>query len=211
MFDVSKVRFETQLLAWLLLTLVVIFFLPRKLMERWLFNVNAVRTQGETLWWNRNDIPAKFQLGEFVGQGRRMRYYGLVEAVISEYQTPMNPPHLDLGLDKHDWLARDIRGRLGRGCSPLWLYSAVIAFILVWIPILSAFTVAFTSPTVGVGCWSGAILTYGVLCSFSWVVSVVVCLCKGSCSPRLRVICHFFNFLALSFLLAITTLVVSSL
>lgn len=67
-----------------------------------------------------------------------------------------------------------------------------------------AFMVAYNTPTVGLGCWSGGYLLYGMLSSISWVIQLF--------SKRLgrwvRLFCHLANAVALCWLIGFMILVV---
>ncbi|KAK0621830.1 hypothetical protein B0T17DRAFT_600607 [Bombardia bombarda] len=185
-----------------------------ELMSRWLYNVNVVRTwrtkgvanmpaPGPDGWWD-NEVPPHFRIEGFIGQGRRMQYCGLVHAMLSCVKEPHRIDDA-AGLRRYDELARDVVTRLDGRRPGLWYSSALRAMFLVWVPILMAFVVAFTSPTVGLGCWSGSFLVFGGLGSFSWVVSV----CKKDCGPKLRGLCHAVNMLSVVFVVFITGLVLT--
>jgi len=179
-------------------------------MSRWLHNVNAVRewragnVPGAPIGWWTDQIGPEFTVGDFIGQGRRMQYCGLVHAVMEEIETPDRIPGAN-DLEEYDTLALAAAARLAGRRPGLWFTSATRAIFMVWIPILSGCTVALTSPTVGLGCWSGGFLLYGALTSFSWVVSMF----KRTCGPKLRKLCHAVNLIAVIFLVFITGLVVS--
>ncbi|KAK3680918.1 hypothetical protein B0T22DRAFT_474369 [Podospora appendiculata] len=194
------------------------------LMSRWLYNVNAVldwklrrgrdRTRQEPDWW-QDEIPAHFEIGDFIGQGRRLEYAGLVEAVLStmEKECRHKPHALPVGdsgdravdFKAYEDLATAVRARHARRRPGLWFWSAIRALFLVWFPVLMAFVVAYTSPTVGMGCWSGPLLMWGALSSFSWFVSLF----KRSSGLWLTRVCHFANGAALLFLVFFTCLTLS--
>ncbi|KAK0642955.1 hypothetical protein B0T16DRAFT_437739 [Cercophora newfieldiana] len=181
----------------------------RELMSRWLFNVEAVRLwrlQGagpmsQIEWWTAT-TPPHFKIGDFVGQGRQMHYCGLAHAITI---CGANPEEIDdtNGLKGYDELAYRVVLKLDGRRPWLWFSSAFRAMFLVWAQLFMSFAIAFSSPTVGIGCWSGSIVFFGVLASFSWFVSLF----KKSCGPRLRVLCHIVNVTAILFLVFLTGLV----
>ncbi|KAK4445168.1 hypothetical protein QBC34DRAFT_358660 [Podospora aff. communis PSN243] len=180
----------------------------QELMSRWLFNVEAVRKwkmagadpATKIEWW-KDSVPTHFKLRDFVGQGRRMHYCGLAHATMF---CVTDPKHIDdsNGLDEYDVLAQQVIEKLNGRRPGLWFSSAVRAFLLVWLQIFMSFLVAITSPTAGIGCWSGSIMLFGVLTSFSWFVSLF----KKSCGPKLRIVCHTVNITAILFLIFLTGL-----
>lgn len=191
-------------------------------MSRWLYNVNAVREwrnarrptdMPEPAWWeNTGDIPKKFRVGEFIGQGRRMIHCGLVHAVASTIpepdrveDTPLSGSIGDTGpLAQYDVKAYAVVSRLKGRRPGLWWSAAVCAECLVCTQIMMAVLVAITSPTVGIGCWSGSFITYGVLTSVSWAFNLF----QRAPGPWGRFFCHMANILALVFLVFITGLIV---
>ncbi|KAK4224264.1 hypothetical protein QBC38DRAFT_458481 [Podospora fimiseda] len=204
----------------------------RELMSRWLFNVEAVRqwkiggAQDNTqpVWWrgtrgpNTNgqqqeillddDMPDKFKVGEFIGQGRQMHYCGLTSAVLS--CSPVEPEKINDNniaepLGQYERLATRVLKRL-KGRRPReWWISAFFSFFLVMTPLFMAFLTAFVSPTAGIGCWSGSILMFAILSSVNWVVS----LCNASPGLKMRIFCYLVNLVAILFLLFFTGLVLS--
>jgi len=150
------------------------------------------------------EIPAELTVGNFNGQGRQMAYCGLAYPTIKCVRGVSGYPDSN-DLAKFTDLARDVAA-LHKGRRPgLWFWCAIRALFLVWIPILMAFIVSFTSPTVGIGCWSGSLLVFGGLTSFSWVVMMF----NRSFGRWLKVVCHVVNLVAMVFLVFITGLVVS--
>ncbi|KAK5655567.1 hypothetical protein OQA88_5498 [Cercophora sp. LCS_1] len=154
-----------------------------------------------------DDIPDHFKIGEFVGQGRQSHYCGLTLATISCVEDPSRIRDGSRGtpLAKDDELAQNAILKLQSRRPRQWLYSAVLAYLLVMIPLFMAFIAAFVSPTAGIGCWSGSILLFATLSSFSWVVSLFI----KSCGSKMRIVCHVVNACALLFLVFFTAVVLS--
>jgi hypothetical protein len=133
-----------------------------------------------------------------------MDYSGLGHAVVQTVKKPHNIGS-DEDLKECDRLSAKVIRKLKGRRPGRWWFSAVSAFILVWIQISMACVVAILSPTVGIGCWSGSFLLFGALTSFSWVVTIF----QKSPGKKLQLVCTFVNFLALVWLMAFTGLVVS--
>ncbi|KAK3340015.1 hypothetical protein B0T25DRAFT_561096 [Lasiosphaeria hispida] len=207
----------------------------RVLIERWLWNVEAVRLwemapevrgDGETVlerpgegkidWWHpekqhrREDnsregfrrrpddisVVSCLELGEFIGQGRKMGYYGLTSDLLeSVYHA--NGRRLNSIVD----IAKGTKNRLDSNFQRpgSWWFIAVASITTVWLEILMAFLVSYQTPTVGLSCRSGSYLVYGFLASVAWVIS---CVFKH---PGLwtRTVCYFFNALAVLVLVTI--------
>ncbi|CCC14319.1 unnamed protein product [Sordaria macrospora k-hell] len=77
-----------------------------------------------------------------------------------------------------------------------WWLCALISLSLVWLEINMALLVSYMTPTVGLSCRSGAYLCYGVLTTITWFVS---CFFKNP-NQAVRIFCHFFNALAVGVL-----------
>ncbi|KAK0614395.1 hypothetical protein B0T14DRAFT_539890 [Immersiella caudata] len=152
----------------------------QELMSRWLYNAEAVRR-----WKIEGASPSK-----------RIRWW-----------TDGIPQHFKLGgfANNYERLAQQVVAKLNGRRPGLWFSSAVRAFLLVWVQIFMAFTVAITSPTAGIGCWSGSIMFFGVLSTFSWFVSLF----NKSCGPKLRILCHIVNIIAILFLIFLTGLILT--
>jgi hypothetical protein len=65
-----------------------------------------------------------------------------------------------------------------------------------------AFLVAFTPPTVSIGCWSGSFLVFSSPTSLSWIMLLF----KKSCGPKLQLLCTIVNAFTLLWLIVITGL-----
>ncbi|KAK3326807.1 hypothetical protein B0H66DRAFT_581114 [Apodospora peruviana] len=214
----------------------------RKLLSRWMWNVNAVRlwARGESdnqNWWSQanedrrqnaweeaaNDdqrhddnhelvvngggeehlVPFNIEIGEFIGQGRRLGYNGFAYAVLGSVyagsgdQRRMRPlgsvteakAPKDMAVCAKDWL-RTGRKRLRPGS---WWLLAFTSLALVWLFVGMAIMMSYNTPTVGLACRSGVYLLYGLLSTFTWVVRLF----PASNYPRfwLKVVCHCVNVL----------------
>jgi hypothetical protein len=198
-------------------------------MSRWLYNVNAVKThfhgpqnsdippdsegisgQQDIHWWgantlNRNETNkleegSSFRVGEFVGQGRRIQYCGSVSAIL-EKAGQHNFGH---DMNFYNSCATNVIERL-RGPRPFhWYTTSAVAFFLVWSQVLMAFMIAYNTPTVGLGCWSGGYLLYGILSSVSWVLHLF----SKSPGHWIQSGCQLANAIALCWLITFTILVV---
>ncbi|KAH8602956.1 hypothetical protein B0O99DRAFT_588020 [Bisporella sp. PMI_857] len=178
-----------------------------ELMSRWLHNVDAIRrwklSKGNYIndiaWW---DITLggqePFQIGRFIGQGRRMQYCGLTSSVILEttdYKSLLNGKG-DISL--FDAIADRVSERLQRKATS-WLVVAFISLVLVLLEVMMAFMIAFITPTVGLGCRSFSYGMFAILSSFSWCFNIVV----RTPPKAIQIICHSFNALAILALTAI--------
>jgi hypothetical protein len=146
---------------------------------------------------------SSFAIGNFVGQGRDIRFCGLSWAVIEESNT--NRDDFRNSVESYDECADRIMKRLQGRRPTEWYTIAVVSLFLVWIEILMAFMLAFYTPTIGLGCWSASFALYGILSTLSWIVQF----CKIP-SDRTRAVCHFFNFLACGWLIVTTFFIVST-
>ncbi|KAK0643191.1 hypothetical protein B0T16DRAFT_391758 [Cercophora newfieldiana] len=162
-----------------------------ELISRWLFNVKAVKEWAartndiadedsedqevarlpecaEIEWWNTaTEIPEELQVEGFIGQGRRIQYCGLPHAVLAATETAdfttASPQRLE-------GYAADVAERLQGGKPMAWFVVASLSLLLVWTAILSAFTVSFMAPTVGLGCRALMYLIFGFFSSISWFI-----------------------------------------
>ena len=168
----------------------------------------AVQEQGNARVSDANDRPLPvgqfpFRFGKFTGQGRVMQFNGLSWAVLEELK---GRECQELGLvSDYDTLAAAVAGRLAGPRPPSWYVTALISLVIVAAEIMLAFMLAFDTPTIGLGCWSGSFGLYAMLSSASWVVAFF------SRKPRYHwtLLCHLFNFLSLSWLIIVTMFIVS--
>jgi hypothetical protein len=179
-----------------------------------LYNVRAIETWqrqggGEVEgidWWvpvgdkkhRLNDMNA-LEVGDFIGQGRRMAYCGL----LSEALTKANGRVFENGPERFASCADSIVRHLHSSRPLSWYYTAAVSLLLVWSQILMAVLVAHTTPTVGLGCWSGSFLVYGALSSVTWVVQF-----QKHPARLVQLLCYGVNLIAVSWLVTITVLVV---
>jgi hypothetical protein len=190
---------------------------------RWLYNVEAVRTgvfdkersendphtQGPDIAWWTPENPAEaqsprttsFQIGDFVGHGRTMHYCGLVFAFMAFIETPER-----IGWIRDPGFIRIIPEFLSltRKRPRAWYLMASVSLLLIWTELLLAVVVDFYTPTIGFGCWSGSIVLYAILSTVSWLIQF-----KKRPGEVLKAAAHFFNALAIVWILAATMMVVS--
>lgn len=125
---------------------------------------------------------------EFVGQGREIGYRGLAHAVLlSVYDShsddrQMRPP---------DEIAKQAGRKLAGHRPGSWRLLSLVSLGLVWVDVGMAAMIAYNTPTVGWGCWSGSYLTYGLLSTLPWVLHSL----PGFKHPglRLQAFCHLLN------------------
>lgn len=142
-----------------------------------------------------------FEIGEFIGQGRKLEFCGLSWAVMEE----STRPKFNKSATLYEECTRGITNRLNGRRPRSWFVIAFISQGLVWTCLGMAFLFAFMTPTVGFGCWSGGVTLYGILSSITWIVHLV----KKTPGKRTRNFCNFCNFLALGWLVAFTVMIVS--
>ncbi|RSL71565.1 hypothetical protein CEP54_001349 [Fusarium duplospermum] len=190
------------------------------LMSRWLFNVDAVLTSARAAgadlnnmetptWWSRNRSAADreiFEVQEFIGQGRKIKYCGLADAMIRTIRALQQQKRpLGNNLDQYRLCAQTVLGHLNGTRPTQWWVTAVVSLFLVVFEVMMAFLVAFCTPTFGLGCWSGGLLLYGVLSSVTWVIHF----CVKAPGKWGQIICSCFNFLALGWIITLTGFVLA--
>jgi hypothetical protein len=152
-------------------------------------------------WWVPGQrINPPFEVGSFVGQGREMWYTGVSYAIMEKCTYDQMVDHPD------DFKTRveEIVTRLDRLPPWSWYFTALVALLIVWAGINMALLLAYNTPTIGLGCWSGSFLIYGVLSSVSWFVQLF-----NSRKTVVTWICHAFNCVAFLWLVVVTFLMVS--
>ena len=146
-----------------------------------------------------------FRIGRFIGQGRQMQYCGLSRALIEETTPDKLVNSTD---DKHEQsynaCAARVMNRLDRNPPGGWYFTAFVALFLVWIEIGMAIMLAYNTPTIGLGCWSGSFLLYGFLSTASWFLQLF----NSRCSLVRRVSIAV-NLLAFCWLVIVTFFIVS--
>ncbi|RKK77499.1 hypothetical protein BFJ71_g16732 [Fusarium oxysporum] len=146
-----------------------------ELMERWLYNVSKIRqwklTRGAEIEWWSSEIAGErpFLVGDFVGQGRRLRYCGLTSAVLEVSKEHMG--RFDTTIASFDDCGRDVCGKLEDGKPASWYVISFSSLLLVWTEVMMAFMVSFNTPTVGLGCRSLSYLLVAIFSSVSWFIN----------------------------------------
>lgn len=184
------------------------------LIERWLFNVDRLfgqqpqplpnhwrgRRTGDPQRIDADDVE-DFHIGEFLGQGRRLRYCGVADTVLSRISNPkravLDLPDLQSDPAEHDTFRRNLVTRPWG-----WVGTWLAAQAIVSIGFTMAFMVSFNTPTVGLGCRSLAYLVWWVCTPPSWVVLGI----WQEPGRRIRGAMFAPNFLAVAALLAIMML-----
>lgn len=169
-------------------------------MSRWLYNVEATRTWAESgagdksiRWWTPDKtVPRTLEVGEFIGQGRSLRYCGLTHATTEAFGSRTT---VDDTLEQR---TQKVAAELHRRKRPgTWYLAAITAFTIVWAAVISAFAVDLTMFPCGLvdsyGLLGGQVyLLFGGFSSVSWAIQF----CR---EPRSRVAkwaCHLSNALA---------------
>ncbi|KAK7926575.1 hypothetical protein PG985_003573 [Apiospora marii] len=159
------------------------------LIERWLFNIDQLfvplpqprentpphwrARRGNTQNANADDTE-EFSIGEFLGQGRRLRYCGVTDTVLSYIAHPdrahMPLPNLFRNpgtkpMLTHQDFQRDLVSRPWK-----WYFIWGVAQVIVSMGFTMAFMVSFNTPTVGLGCRSLSYLVWWCCTVPSWVL-----------------------------------------
>ena len=161
---------------------------------------NRASRQSRSQCWQAGDRDI-FKIGDFVGQGRRLRYCGIANAILNlekrmESRSGTPPQNLikkslQNDVEKRPWV-----------WYLMWLWSFQIfstAFGM-------AFMVSFKTPTIGLGCRSMMYLIFYVLSITSWFLQLV----SVSYHWIARYITWFFNFWAFLTVLLIPMLQVTN-
>ncbi|KAB5560223.1 hypothetical protein GE09DRAFT_962289 [Coniochaeta sp. 2T2.1] len=167
-----------------------------ELMSRWLYNANAImdwRSSPEPdpnpaniRWWKPSSAGQEpLQFGHFVGQGRKMEYCGLVSAVIHGTDDAQFDSSAKSFAEAADRVFDSLEGPRPRS----WHVIAAVSEMLVVCEIMMGFTIAFATPTVGLGCRSLAYLLTALLSSVAWAIQF-----RWKKTPRWAVVVsHVFN------------------
>ena len=142
------------------------------------------------------------QIGRFIGQGRSIKYTGLSYAVMDEI--PANGHPARVYPTDYNTLARNVYQKLQRR-PPSWFVTALLSLGLVMAEVMLAFMLAFNTPTVGLGCWSGSFAIYAILSTLCWILALLF----QKPGPIVTAMCYTFNTLAFGWLITVTMLVVS--
>jgi hypothetical protein len=157
---------------------------------------------------------AIFRVGRFIGQGRVTLYAGLSYAVMAEtniiddsaaFITDAYTRRPQFSADQDDGFVDRVYERLRGPRPPSWFITAVVSEVIVVGEIMLALMLAFNTPTVGLGCWSGSFAIYAILSSLSWVLALVF----ARPGYIVRCISLGFNLLSLACIVTVVILVVS--
>jgi hypothetical protein len=134
-----------------------------------------------------------------------MQYCGFSWALIEE----ATPDKLVNSTDdknerSYNACATRVMDRLNRNPPGGWYFTAFVALFLVWIEIGMAILLAYNTPTIGLGCWSGSFLMYGILSTASWFLQLF-----NSRVSLVRRVSTAFNLLAFCWLVIVTFFIVS--
>jgi hypothetical protein len=175
-------------------------------MERWLCNVDCILScnpDTEPAWWQPG-TETPLVIGDFVGQGRRLRYCGVASALLRCAESEIYEPGTDFAayhIRQSDSFRQKITTR------PLsWWKVWTASYVFVSLQIFLAFVIAFNTPTIGLGCRS---LLYLLFFLISHVTSVVQLVFQ---EPPLwtRLVTMAFNILTTLLLFAIMMLQVTN-
>jgi len=125
-------------------------------------------------WWTpdpsvKQSNHCNLVIGDYVGQGRYLRYCGLANVFLSRLEEPcfqntsLAPKDMDeaADLDIHEI----ITVRPGS-----WWFTWLEGQLIVSLAISMAFTISFNTPTIGLGCRSFFYLIFWMLSTVSWVI-----------------------------------------
>ncbi len=149
----------------------------RELISRWLHNVEAVKIWAaqpgddpqNINWWHpaaptrHDELELKVQ--EFIGQGRKIQYCGLPQALLAGTERTNFETLTKAGLDA---IAVKTASELHGWKPKAWYVVACLSLLLVWVAIMSAFVVSYNAPTVGIGCRTLSYLLFGGFSTVSW-------------------------------------------
>ena len=204
------------------------------LMQRWLYNIQAVKLWRDNItrdveWWpgpaspdeDGNEQPpptprpeygneqpppeppfiTTLKFGQFIGQGRTIQYPGFSHAVMKEMSKQRDP---EIDTERYTDFAQRVDNKLQGRRPASWFFTTGLSQVLVMTEVMLAFMLAFNTPTVGLGCWSGSIAIYAILSSLSWILSLI----WQKPGSVVTWLCHTFNALAFLWLTTVTMLLV---
>lgn len=201
-------------------------------MSRWLFNVDAIRswpgsnqpaqltpspqvlvpteqhpeTEGIRWWPPVDHNMGCFRVGDFIGQGRRMEYCGLAEAVLNTKSSDkIVPLFANWTPDKPIEIATGISVKLKKPLPWAWIVIAVLCLTIVLADTMMAFMSDFITPPVGLGCWSLSVLIYAIMSTVSWGLQL-----QRHPPTWVRVVSHSCNATAIICLVGIMGTIVST-
>ena len=129
-------------------------------------------------WWDTNSTM-DLLIGDFVGQGRRLRYCGIANAMLTKTKPwthlplPSDPIPDPVDIQRKYNNKEDDFGKLLIERPLSWWIIWLSAQILVSINSFMAFTISFNTPTVGLGCRSFLVFIWWLLSSVSWVLQAI--------------------------------------
>lgn len=165
-------------------------------------NANAIQPRTNN---TANHTPARtsdpalssFSIGKFVGQGRSLQYCGLVHAVLSN--TNPDPDHqFHNDAMAYDNCGNAVANFLAEHKPKVWWEYALLSFCIVWVEIGMAVMLAWNTPTIGPGCWSGSCFLYGALSSITFFIQA----CTKRFEKWIEMLAYVFNGVAFIWLLA---------
>ncbi|OQV06437.1 hypothetical protein CLAIMM_10999 [Cladophialophora immunda] len=122
----------------------------------------------KTLERERPGVRQPYNIGHFVGQGRYLRYCGVANAALLQYERTRGDPNL-LNLDDLASFEKQLTRR-PYSWFIIWAFSEMI----VGISFGMAFMVSFNTPTRGLGCRSGLYSIWYIISSLSWLVLLAI-------------------------------------
>ena len=186
------------------------WWLPPSINSQHQTQTNGASTGGAQLPNANGDVDNPFQLGPFIGQGRKLQACFLASVLMEvgdglRQDQRRNPGEYNTSAP-YDRGAWEVFNRLSARPPSSWYKIAFISHLLVWTSITMALLLAYNSPSIGLGCWSGSFLLFGVLSNLTWMLQFI--------RPQrpvvgVRKICAFFNLVSLGWLIAVIFLMVS--
>ncbi|KAM7188161.1 hypothetical protein V8F20_010657 [Naviculisporaceae sp. PSN 640] len=165
---------------------------------------NTEEPQAGVDWWKTtSEIPPDLEVGNFIGQGRKIQYCGIPHAFLEATKgvkfSKVNPTEL---AGHATAIAQELQGD-----KPwAWYVVAIVSLFLVWTAIMSAFVVSFMSPVVGLGCRTLTYLIFGACSSVPWLIQF-----RKRPGKFLTIVSHVFNTLAILALLTVVAYQVTGL
>lgn len=148
----------------------------RVLIERWMFNIDVLFEHGVEAWvpWRApdgthdGDDTDDFEIGDFMGQGRTLRYCGVTDTVLDKIANRGKAPINLLAFADMADFQRFQKSLTTRPTG--WYVIWIISQFVVSTSFGMAFMVSFNTPTVGLGCRSLMYVIWYALTLPSWIL-----------------------------------------
>lgn len=144
-------------------------------------------------WWTPKS-DTTLRIGDFIGQGRRLGYSGLTSTILTHAADWDSSGQSSLLPLSSNW-SHKTNHKLERKRRPLsWYLIAIAAQALTTTSAATAFTIAFQTPTIGLGCRSFVALLWYLLSSISWTLLFFLPASSPFCSsPANKTPSHWYH------------------